>query len=320
MKRIFTIILSAVVACGTLTQAQFINKPASESQAGAFNTTVAPEIPQKIMFCGEEVNLDRYDMYERLDRELIGIINGHTMSMLVIKRANRYFPIMAKVLQEQKVPMDFLYLAVVESTLSDRALSPAKAAGFWQFLASTGKSYGLEVNDEVDERYDAEKSTRAACKYLKEAYKRYGNWPTVAASYNAGMGKISGELGKQKASTSFDLYLVEETSRYVFRIIAYKLFFNNLKKYGYKLTSNQLYYPIPTKNVTVSGPVADWAVWAKQQGTNYARLRDANPWIRAMKLTNSSGKTYTVKVPVSDNLLRSKMVGSVYDTNWVVDK
>lgn len=309
--------LVALIAMGSA-QAQYKNSAAS-SRNIVFPVSANADIPSSITFCGEKVSFDRLDMFERLDRELTGIIYGHTTTLMCLKRANRYFPALAKILKEQNVPLDFLYLAVTESSMDHNAYSSAKAAGIWQLLAGTARDYGLQVDGEVDERYDPEKSTVAACKYLKSAYNRYKHWPTVAASYNAGMGHISGELSKQSQESSFDLYLNKETTRYVFRIIAYKLLFENPKRYGYRLYRNQLYQPVSYTTVDVTTSVSDWSSWAIAHNITYAQLREANPWIRATKLTNSSGKTYKVRVPVSKDLYRSKRSFTVYDKNWTVD-
>ena len=289
------------------------------SSSPVFSVTASPDIPMSVTFAGEKVSFDRLDMAERLDRELTGIIYGQTTTELCFKRANRYFPALAKILKEQGVPLDFLYLAVTESSMDYNAYSSAKAAGMWQLLAGTGRDFGLEVSDEVDERFDPEKSTVAACKYLKAAYKKYGHWPTVAASYNAGMQKISGELSKQKVDNSFDLYLVQETSRYVFRIIAYKLVMESPKRYGYRFSRKNLWQPVDYTTVDVSGSVPSWIDWAKDKGITYAQLREANPWIRSTKLTNAGGKTYKVRVPKQNELFRSKRAYSVYNKEWVVD-
>lgn len=306
------ILLVTLVAWATAfsTQAQ---------RVGEFMPVAAPEIPESINFCGDHVSFDRIDMAERLDREMTSVIYGQTTTSLIIKRANRYFPRLIEILKEYNMPEDLIYLAVAESSLDINALSPAKAAGIWQFMAATGKQYGLEVNDDVDERYDPEKETVAACKYLRDAYSRYHNWATVCASYNAGTGRITNELSSQQVSNSFDLRLVSETSRYVFRIIAYKLFLENPKKYGYRIYSNQLYQPIDCEVIEVSQPVSNWVIWAKEHGISYMQLRDANPWIRSTKLPNVSGKVYKVKVPKQESLYRSKAGNKVYNRNWVVD-
>ena len=319
MKKI--ILMAALLMVNSLAgQAQLKKEYSKPSTSGnssvVFSPTASPGIPMSVTFAGEKVSFDRLDMAERLDRELTGIIYGQTTTELCFKRANRYFPALAKILKDQGVPLDFLYLAVTESSMDYNAYSSAKAAGMWQLLAG---DYGLEVSDEVDERFDPEKSTVAACKYLKAAYKKYGHWPTVAASYNAGMQRLSNELSKQQVTNSFDLYLVQETSRYVFRIIAYKLVMEAPKRYGYRLSRKHLYQPVDYTTVDVSGSVASWVTWAKEKGITYAQLREANPWIRATKLTNASGKTYKVRVPKQSELYRSKRTFTAYNKDWVVD-
>lgn len=309
-----------LMAVSTTAQAQLkreYSKTATESPV--FSVTASPDIPSSVTFAGETVSFDRLDMAERLDRELTGVIYGQTTSELCFKRANRYFPALAKILKEQGVPLDFLYLAVTESSMDYNAYSSAKAAGMWQLLSGTARDFGLEVGEDVDERYDPEKSTVAACKYLKSAYKKYGHWPTVAASYNAGMQKISNELSKQRVDNSFDLYLVQETSRYVFRIIAYKLLMENPKRYGYRFSRKNLYQPVAYTTVDVTGSVASWIDWARDKGITYAQLREANPWIRSTKLTNASGKTYKVRIPKQSELYRSKRTYTVYNKDWVID-
>ena len=306
------ILLSTIAACATVFSIQ-------AQRGGEFMNVASPDLPEAVNFCGDHVSFDRIDMAERLDREMTSVIYGQTTTSLIIKRANRYFPRLIEILKENNMPEDLIYLAVAESSLDINALSPAKAAGIWQFMAATGKQYGLEVNDDVDERYDPEKETVAACKYLRNAYSKYGNWATVCASYNAGTGRISSELQSQQVNNSFDLRLVSETSRYVFRIIAYKLFLENPRKYGYQIYSRQLYQPIECEIIEVDRPIANWVTWAKEHGITYAQLRDANPWIRSTKLPNASGKVYKVKVPSPNSLYRSKAGNRVYDRNWVID-
>lgn len=291
----------------------------NNDQNGTFAQVTAPKLPAQMEFCGEKNNLDRIDMAERLDKELIITIYNQAQTALIIKRANRYFPVLIKILKQNKIPEDIIYLAVAESAMNVGSVSTAGAAGIWQFMSSTATEYGLEVNNEVDERFDIEKSTVAACQFLRKAYSQYGNWATACASYNSGMGKMSSELSDQQASNSFDLRLVSESSRYVFRIIAYKLFLQNPKSYGYRLTSDQLYQPIDYEVVEVNTEVPSWVSWAKAHGISYMQLRDDNPWIRNTKLTNSTGKVYKVKVPKKDALYRSKTKTTVYNKNWVID-
>ena len=286
---------------------------------GKYSEVIAPEIPKQLEFCGEKMDFDRVDMAERLDRELTNTIYNYSNTSLIIKRANRYFPLLEKLLKANNIPVDMLYLAVAESSLGVNSVSPAGAVGLWQFMPSTGKEYGLEINDEVDERYDIEKETVAACKFLRKAYSEYHNWATVCTSFNAGMGGISKNLAEQLEENSLDLKLNSETSRYVFRIIAYKIFLQDPKKYGYRITSDQLYNPIEYDIVEVSSEVPSWASWAKSYGINYMQLRDANPWIRSTKLTNSLGNVYKVKIPKKESLYISKTNKKVYNKNWVVD-
>ena len=290
----------------------------TEPEPAEFSDVVNPSIPSSVKFAGRKIDLDPIHMWERLDRELTAITYTHGNTLLAIKRANRYFPVLAPILKKNGLPADMIYLAVIESTLNPRALSPAKAAGLWQLMPATGKEYGLEVNDDVDERYDPVKATEAASRYLKNAYAKYGNWESVAASYNGGMARISKELGAQQAESAFNLYLADETMRYIFRMLAMKLIMENPSAYGFNLTADQLYQPIVYKTVEVSDPVEDWAAWAKEQGIDYLTLREHNPWIRSKSLPNKTGKTYKVNIPSRDSLSRSRQKVAVYNPAWVV--
>lgn len=310
------IVVAASLLCYPVSSEALPNKHAAIHDSG-FAPVFSPKIPAHMTFCSKKVDLDRNDMYERFDRELTSLIYSHGTTMLMLKRANKVFPVVAPILKANGIPADVIYLACAESSLNPRAYSPAKAAGLWQFIASTGKEYGLEINDEIDERYNIEKATKAACRYLKKAYEKYGDWPTVMASYNAGMARISNELDKQISDNSFDLYLNDETSRYVFRIMAIKALLENPGDFGYRLEADQLYRNADYRIVEVSGSVDDWAAWAKEQGISYAQLKEENPWIRSRALTNKTGKTYKVKIPKSDSLYRSKQSGSVYNKAWV---
>lgn len=282
-----------------------------------FSEVYSPDVPASVKLCGKTVDLDRTDLYERFDRELSSIVYTHGTTMLMIKRANRYFPEMAPILEANGVPSDLLYLACAESSLNPRAYSPAKAAGIWQFIASAAKEYGLEVNDEIDERYNVEKATAAAARYLKKAYNRYGDWPSAMAAYNGGMARIAKELDAQSADTSLDLYLAEETTRYPFRIMAIKTIMENPAAYGFHLRDDQLYQPRRYNTVEVSGPVESWPDWAKAHGISYSILREENPWIRAKKLTNKLGKTYKVRIPTEQSMSRKTAGTKTYNKNWV---
>ena len=279
----------------------------------------SPAVPDRITFAGQEIDLKRYDHRERMDREQMSFTYMHSTTMLTIKRANRFFPIIEPILKENGVPDDFKYLAVIESNLNTLARSPAGAAGMWQFMQTTGREFGLEVNPSVDERYHVEKATHAACKYLKDAYQRYGNWLCVAAAYNGGQGRISSELRKQLVDQAVDLWLVEETSRYMFRLLAVKEIFKNPQRYGFLLKKEHLYPPIPYKEITVTTPIANLSDFAKQQGITYAQLRDANPWLREQSLKNRTGKTYVLQIPTQEGMYYDPKKTVAYNKHWVID-
>lgn len=311
-----SIILGGAIVLGSSDPAS--SMPAS-SGAG-FLTVINPQVPESVTLCGSTVSLDNVDYYERFDRELTALTYTHGNTLLTIKRANRYFPQMAPILRANGVPEDMLYLACIESTLNPCAVSPAKAAGIWQFIPSTAKEYGLEVNDEVDERFNIEKETAAACRYFKRALSKYGgSWTAVMASYNAGMARISGQLADQLAEEALDLHLVDETMRYPFRIMAMKVIMEKPADYGFILSADQLYYPREVSVVEVDTPVENWAEWAASHGINYRILRDENPWIRATKLTNRTGKTYKVRVPTAASLSRATAPKPIFNPDWVIN-
>lgn len=280
-------------------------------------TTVTPEIPASVDFAGQRIDLTRYNMREGFDRELSTFTYLHATTMLYIKRANRYFPLIEPILKKNGIPDDFKYLAVIESNLDPRIVSRAKAVGMWQLLEGTAKQYGLTVTPTVDERCDVEKATAAACRYLKAAYAKYGDWAVVAASYNAGMGRISGELDRQDADTSFDLWLVEETTRYVYRIMAVKQIFEQPYKYGFLLKARDLYKPIPTADVAVQTDIPDLSAFAREHGVTYADLKRFNPWLRDRKLL-PAGKTYLLKIPNEKEMYYKTPNSYVHNPAWVV--
>ena len=256
-----------------------------------------PRVPDYVVFAGDTVRLDRQDFRERMDRELISFTYMHTNSTLMLRRSRRMFGLVTPILKEQGIPEDLKYLMAIESNLDPLAVSATGASGLWQFTKATAATYKLEVSAEVDERFHPDKETLAACQYLKDALKKFGDWMTVAASYNAGQGGIAARLAEQKQTSALELFIKEETSRYMFRLLACKLFFENPAAFGYRFSQLDQYPPYPRRTaVSVSGPV-DWVDFALQHGTTYAALRDANPWIRDTKLTNKAGKTYWVLIP-----------------------
>jgi hypothetical protein len=257
---------------------------------------VAVPIPSQINFAGEQVALDKFEVKERLDRELLVNSYWQSNSLLMIKRSKRAFEIIEPILAEYDVPEDFKYLAVAESGLLN-VTSSAGAKGVWQFMQSTAKSYNLEVNGEVDERLHLEKSTIAACQYLKEAHIRFGSWTLAAAAYNRGPAGVERDLKKQRVGDYFDLHLNTETSRYVLRILALKTIFENQTAYGIHLKNEDYYGSISTINVVIDSSINNIAKYALQLGTNYHVLKSLNPWLKSNELTVVN-KTYTIKAPL----------------------
>ncbi len=252
---------------------------------------------KKYTFAGEKVPVENSDVFERLDRELLVNSYWHSSTVLNIKSAHRYFPVIEKILAEQGVPDDFKYLAVAESNLRNET-SPAGAKGVWQFLKSIGQHYGLEINNEVDERFHIEKATLAACKYLKEYNRKYGNWTLAAAAYNMGSTKLSRALNDQKAESYYDLNLSAETNRYLFRIIALKEILTHPEDYGFYIPENERYQP--QKNirvVEVDGPINNLGDFAKKNGISYRTLKVYNPWLLTHQLSNPHRKTYQIQLP-----------------------
>jgi hypothetical protein len=256
----------------------------------------ALKLPASIEFSEEIVPLDQPDIRERLDKELLVNTYWQSNMMLLLKRANKYFPIIEKILQEEGVPDDFKYLAVIESAL-ENVRSPKGAKGFWQIMPGTAREYGLEVNSNVDERYHIEKSTRVACAYLKKAKKRLGSWTLAAASYNRGMYGTDRLLEKQITDNYYDLLLNNETSRYVFRILAVKEIMSNPQRYGFIYDEEDLYQPIPIKKIGLDTAITNIAKFAKAQSVNYKIIKIHNPWLIQNHLNNKSRKYYEIEIP-----------------------
>jgi len=257
------------------------------------------ELPETMEFCGEEVPLDLFYVRECLERELIVNSYRHSATILLLKRTTRWFPIMEPLMEKYGLPDDFKYLAMIESELTN-AVSPSKAVGFWQFLEGTGKDYNLEINKEVDMRYNVEKETVAACKYLKDSYRKFGNWTVAAAAFNCGNGRISRTMEEQRVNSYYDMMLPEETQRYVFRILAFKLITENPGKYGFQISDNGKYQPYETKTITVTESIPDLVQFAYEQETNLKMLKYFNPWLRSNSLTISAGNSYDIKIPTGE--------------------
>ncbi len=323
MKRnsiyIFSIIATAAVIASINLSNSDLEKAESE-RPQVLSMTASVEIPEEMTYAGEKIHFDRYDLRERMDRELNSFTYFHSTTMLLFKRANRIFPIIEPILKQEGVPDDLKYLAVIESSLDPRAVSPARATGLWQLLSGTAQELGLEVSSEVDERYHISKSTVAACRFLKDAYRRYGSWSAAVMSYNGGKARITSELSKQQAEEALDLWLVEETSRYYFRMMAIKSLFENPSKYGFILRGDQLYKPMEFKEVNVSTAIPNLASFARENGITYAQLKDFNSWLRDTKLTNKLGKTYTILIPTRESLYYKKGEKiKIHDKRWVTE-
>lgn len=256
------------------------------------------DVPKNATFAGEPLPLNLPDVKERLDKELQINTYFHSNTIFLIKRAKRWLPQIEKILKQHNIPEDFKYLPLIESNLMN-VVSPAEAVGYWQILKTSGKEFGLEISDEVDERYDPLKATVAACKYLNQAYRKFGSWTLVAASYNRGMGGIERAIENQGEKDYYNLFLNEETSRYVFRIVAIKEIIENPSRYGFKVNPKHMYQEEPLRYVEVDETVKDLVAFAKQNGTNYKLIKRHNPWLRDDRLTVKKGRKYRIAIPES---------------------
>lgn len=254
------------------------------------------EFTDDITFAGERVPLEMFNIRERYERELLSTCYFHSNTMLLVKRSKRWFPVIEPILKKYGIPEDFKYLCVAESTLTN-AVSPAGAVGFWQFMEATGKEYGLEINKEVDMRYNVEMETEAACRYFLKSYEIYHNWTLVAASFNAGTRRLSKFLKEQKVHSYYDLLLSDETERYIFRILAFKTILSNPEKYGIYVSKNLEYQPFKYKTVVVTESVDSWADFAIEHDITYKLLKIFNPWLRAQSLKVKKGEVYEIKIP-----------------------
>lgn len=283
------LVVNPITACSVASQ----QVPDSVSNSGSS----AFELPTNLSFAGEHVPLEYFDVRENLDREILSTMYFHSQTIRYIKNAPRFFSIIEPILKSQGIPDDMKYLCVAESGFDVRAVSPSKAVGLWQIIELAGKENGLEINTEIDERYHIEKSTEAACRILKSNYVKFGSWSLVAASYNGGRAFVDRQMTTQKVKSYYDLQFGEETTRYVFRILAFKLVMEEPAKYGFQIDRKQLYPIIATRNIEVNRSVADWSDFAIEHGINYKILKMFNPWLRETSLKNLSLKTYTLKIP-----------------------
>lgn len=253
-------------------------------------------LPDLVTFAGERMPLENFDTRESLEREILVSAYRHSSTILIIKRANRYLPVIEKILKKNSIPDDFKYLAAAESEYSNM-ISPAGATGFWQIMPKTGREDGMEIDQVVDERYDVEKSTQFACDYFRKSYEKYGNWTLAAASYNGGRAGIDKQIEIQKQNNYYDLLLNEETARYIFRAVAYKLIISDPQRYGFNINKEDLYPVLDYYEVKIDTAVHDFSAFADRFDTNYKLLKFLNPWLRKPYLTPRPGKVYVIKIP-----------------------
>ena len=297
----FTGVISASAILFVFIILYFINNTATASNLTGEDfpqgyKIVSPEIPDYLEFSGERIPTENFEVYERMDREFLANTYWHSATILAIKRANRWFPVIEPILKKNNIPDDFKYLSIAESNL-ENVVSPAGATGFWQFMEAAGEKYGLEINDLVDERYNVEKSTEAACKYLKDSYDMFGSWISAAASYNMGQENTTLQRERQKATNYFNLVLNSETSRFVARIVSLKYILQDPEKYGFDIKGEDLYKPLSYYGTTLDSSVTNFPDYAKSYGINYFILKMYNPWLRDNYLKNKSRKVYTIKLP-----------------------
>lgn len=299
IKALFVVVVSVVVIGGLFYgYSSKTNEEEVRPETISLNKNYVIEpvkIPEEIYFAGEKIPVHNFDVYESLDREMLVNTYWQSQTLIFIKRAHRFFPIIESILKAQGVPEDFKYLALAESGLAN-VVSPSNARGYWQFLKGTALDYKLEVNEEVDERYHIEKSTEAAAKYIKQSYNKFGSWAMAAAAYNTGNRSLSRYVAKQKSTNYFDLVLGIETGRYVYRLIALKLILESPEKYGFIIDDNDKYQQIAYNEVIVDTAITNLANFANYLGINYKVLKELNPWLRNGKLTNKYNKTYTIKI------------------------
>jgi len=270
-----------------------------------------------MIFCGDTIDLTRFDRRESMDRELLSFSYMHSTTLKIIKKANRYFPLVASILKDNGIPEDIIYLMVIESSVVPKATSSAGAAGLWQLMTDDARSLGLEVNNNIDERYNIEKSTLAACKYLKRSYAIFNDWFIVALSYNRGVSGIKRDMNAQQTNVATDLYLNSETSKYIYRILACKYLFQNPSRLGFKLRRVDLYPSLSYKTVKWTNTIPSLATWAKEHGTNYKLLKLANPWLLDTSMHDKSHKTYYLKIYDDSALNYNPRNTEVYDRRWV---
>lgn len=300
-KALTPVVIIALIIAGIILVIQGFRRESIEGNktSGELNTSasILIKLPDTIRFADEKMPLEYFDTRESLEREIIITAYRHSSTIMIIKRSARYFPVIEKILKEYNIPDDFKYLAAAESDLSN-LVSPKGATGFWQIMPETGKEEGMEINNEIDERYNLEKSTKFACEYFLKSFAKYENWTLAAASYNGGRNGIDDQIEIQHVKNYYDLLLADETARYIFRAVAYKLIISDPAAYGFALEKSELYPGLKYTDVKVDTAVIDFTNFARKFNTNYKILKLLNPWLRKPYLTNKSGRSYIIKIPV----------------------
>jgi membrane-bound lytic murein transglycosylase D len=293
----FILLSIIILAISTIKGSKALsNAPSAEPDPDTVIFNKPYRLPENVTFAGERMPLDNFDTRESLDREILTSAYRHSSTILIIKRANRYLPVIEKILKKNDIPDDFKYLAAAESEYSNM-VSPVGATGFWQIMEATGREQGLEINSVVDERYDIEKSTQFACDYFRKSFERYGNWTLTAASYNGGRKALDEQIEIQNQNNYYDLLLAEETARYIFRAVAYKLVISDPENYGFNIEDDELYPELKYYEVKVDSAITDFSEFAMKYGTNYKLLKFLNPWLRKPYLTPKPNKEYFIKIP-----------------------
>lgn len=283
-------------------------EPVSPVDSAVFNRPY--KVPEEVTFAGERMPVENFDTRESLDRELLTSAYRHSSTILIIKKASRYFPVIEKILKENGIPDDFKYLVAAESEFNN-VISPAGATGFWQIMAATGREEGMEINNVIDERYHLEKSTEFACRFIRKSYEKYGNWTLAAASYNGGRASVDEQIGIQKQNNYYDLLLNEETARYIFRVVAYKLVITDPGRFGFDIDRSDLYFPLSYYEVEVDTAIADFSDFAAKYNTNYKMLKFLNPWLRKPYFSPRPNKEYLIKIP--DTGMRNRTYEGIND-------
>lgn len=304
MKKIAWIFMAAVAAGGIATACAQQGKGGRPAPAAVADIpeeappVFVPDLPKELTFAGEKVPVQYAEVREALEREMTVTMFMHSRTLRTLRLTTRYFPVIEPIMKKYGIPEDFKYLCMAESGMDPNTVSGVGASGLWQIMPSAAKDYGVETGSNVDLRFNVEIATEAACKYLRDAYKRYGSWTLAAASYNAGQAGVSRRMDIQGVKSYYDLFLPEETMRYVYRILSFKLLTENPQKYGYHLRLKD-YFPAfeNYKKITISEQNINWSAFAAKHGTNYKTLRILNPWIRSYEYANKGGTTYTVMVP-----------------------